>query len=479
MGDGVANDTAAIQATIDASLIPAFLENRYHGKIFFPPGEYKVTSSLIVRKGLSGGRSIIFEGCGSSSFIFGNFAGFIFTNDFTESNGGVTGFRDLAVSNSATTLGSGAIQWPNVLLAFYHGLDLNGFCALDTCGPLEGANFSPSIDNCNFVGINISHLANSVGIRLRSGGGGQITNCVIRGFNHGVRGNSGLIANCDIENNMLGIGVGLDALPTRVFTSPNPADLDTAGNNHFLGGGMEIRACSFEANAMAIYVTGHAEIAAGIIGDAFCSPLSDLLGNTTMTGNATNSSAIITNISPNTTGAFKGAFFAHIGGSTYIIQSVDSATQITLSSNFTGTTGNKTFSAAQIAQHGIKVRFGNAAVFSGSIGGPFSVAAIELVNPGSDIFYRCDYQNTSSGPTWIIPHSFKQTFIGDFTFSTGVNPPNSAIAGTFANLPTVPKEGDRYSITNCNTVVFRAIAAGGGADHVEVRWDGTNWRVSG
>jgi hypothetical protein len=48
---------------------------------------------------------------------------------------------------------------------------------------------------------------------------------------------------------------------------------------------------------------------------------------------------------------------------------------------------------------------------------------------------------------------------------------------TFATLPAAPVIGQRDFITNSNTAVFLAAAAGGGANKVPVVYDGTNWVV--
>jgi hypothetical protein len=49
----------------------------------------------------------------------------------------------------------------------------------------------------------------------------------------------------------------------------------------------------------------------------------------------------------------------------------------------------------------------------------------------------------------------------------------------FAGLPAAPAIGDLANINNSNTTTWGANAAGGGTDHVLVRWNGTNWTVVG
>lgn len=50
-------------------------------------------------------------------------------------------------------------------------------------------------------------------------------------------------------------------------------------------------------------------------------------------------------------------------------------------------------------------------------------------------------------------------------------------SGVFAGLPTAPRAGARYFITDANTAVFNAIVAGGGANFVPVVYNGVNWVV--
>ena len=50
---------------------------------------------------------------------------------------------------------------------------------------------------------------------------------------------------------------------------------------------------------------------------------------------------------------------------------------------------------------------------------------------------------------------------------------------TFATLPSSPIAGMQRYITDCNTVVWGANAAGGGTNKVMVWYNGTNWTVMG
>ena len=48
---------------------------------------------------------------------------------------------------------------------------------------------------------------------------------------------------------------------------------------------------------------------------------------------------------------------------------------------------------------------------------------------------------------------------------------------TFATLPSSPAEGTVAAITDSNTATWGATAAGGGANHVLLYFNGTNWTV--
>ncbi len=56
---------------------------------------------------------------------------------------------------------------------------------------------------------------------------------------------------------------------------------------------------------------------------------------------------------------------------------------------------------------------------------------------------------------------------------------NTATELTFATLPATPAVGMLANISNSNTAVWGATAAGGGTDKVLVRWNGSVWTVVG
>src|SRR6266699_3485693 len=101
-GDGATTDTTAIQAAIDYCI------TRGVGQVFFPIGNYKISSIAVGHASIDIGVQLI--GAGLSATMFsGSSAGFVI------SSGGRTKdclelVSDMTVINNQSTAGSGAIQ---------------------------------------------------------------------------------------------------------------------------------------------------------------------------------------------------------------------------------------------------------------------------------------------------------------------------------------------------------------------------------
>lgn len=52
-----------------------------------------------------------------------------------------------------------------------------------------------------------------------------------------------------------------------------------------------------------------------------------------------------------------------------------------------------------------------------------------------------------------------------------------AVVTTVAGLAAAPPEGALAEVTDANSTVRLAVVAGGGANHVLVRFNGTNWLI--
>jgi len=475
VGDNTTDDTTAIQDTVDAAL----QSGAQYGKIFFPPGQYKITSSIIVPN-FSGEKGIIFEGSGSSSSITGTFSDYLVKNQFAVTNFGITGFRDLKFFNGSTNIASGCIRWPNGFASFFENLFCIGFNGIYTHG------FNQMVKNCQIIGIDVSHLANSVGLRM-SADGGNVQSCTIRGFSHGIRCRGNIhISGFDIENNMVGIATGYDH---------DANDADDYGFNGSTDGALTtISNGVFEANGTGILNKGQLTVInCGIGTDAFCSPLTALEGGLIVTGNVTNGSPTITNITPNTTGMSKGQFLKNIdaNGDTYFINSVDSASQVTISGNWnSGTATGRTLFCERLSLYGIRNEGNRCTVIDCTVSGPYAPSIAGGVG-GKAISITFDFGHVTfvdliaknavaDAETWGTSSQQRPVLINCTRFGgDGVLYPVQD--RTFAQLPGVNDRsvGDKYDIVDSNTVVFRATAAGGGSSKVEVRWDGTNWLVSG
>jgi hypothetical protein len=120
---------------------------------------------------------------------------------------------------------------------------------------------------------------------------------------------------------------------------------------------------------------------------------------------------------------------------------------------------------------GIDLTGASSTVVAGvNCGGTFSTASFVIPNNKSDLtFISCLPNNSHSSPT-IWSGGNGSTYIG-------CNQPASVTTVAFASLPTSPYIGQEMIINNCNSTTVGAVAAGGGANTVPVKWWGTNWRI--
>jgi hypothetical protein len=112
-------------------------------------------------------------------------------------------------------------------------------------------------------------------------------------------------------------------------------------------------------------------------------------------------------------------------------------------------------------------------------GGPYSVAALANEDHTNRplITWLNSQGFTTSGPEWAFgtkAHNAGYDNVGWVTMFA---------LWTFSQLPSGAGnvfEGDEYNITDANTATWGAnVTAGGGANRVRVRWNGTNWTVCG
>ncbi len=109
-------------------------------------------------------------------------------------------------------------------------------------------------------------------------------------------------------------------------------------------------------------------------------------------------------------------------------------------------------------------------------------------------FYTVIYDGSGTGTLWNggtgDPTNYYQNTLHIFTDRPGTTTwltldtnrsaftrPVQMPTYAFASLPGSPAQGDRAICNNSNTAVFNAVAAGGGANIVPVFYNGTTWRV--
>lgn len=361
VGNGVVDDTAAIQAAVD------WTAGASRGVIFFPEGTYKVTSPITFD--YDGELSIIFRGCGRLSKITGSVNGAIIDRSYTNPTSGIRCVEYLAIENSHAS-GIGVR-----MLGTVGGIIQNCHISAHT-GIVADTGNTWSILNCNLVGDGSS---GSIGIMASNAVG--IYACDITGWEEGIRHYSvGLVVSaCRLEVNTTGILLG------KQF------DGDTEQSNGFVLEGL-----SMEANQTAI--------------DCYAA----------------------------VQGAINGV---SIGGGVSMVR------------------GIYLHGAADTVLSGV------------TVSGSYTTAAIDGNNNGGVAFIGVGSTSSGAGPAWLIDDDHKYT-------AAFIQSNNPTMAFPFSKLPT-PVEGMEYDLTDSNTAVWGATAAGGGANRVKVRYNGSNWTVVG
>lgn len=154
---------------------------------------------------------------------------------------------------------------------------------------------------------------------------------------------------------------------------------------------------------------------------------------------------------------------------------------------FIGSTGAQGHSAGNSgyplgvtpSQYGIKIDadMAKAGVISSfSTGSEFGQAGVSIANATSRtnlvLMDVTANQTGGLGVQWVPPTN---AMTAEFV-SCNIKP-----IWTFSQLPTGGNvlEGDEFDISDSNTAIWGATAAGSGTNHVRVRYNGTNWTVMG
>ncbi len=231
IGDGSNDDTSAIQAAIDYTSSPFSSGSR--GIIFFPPGTYKVTSSLTFNDAAGPvSPSIVFRGCGDVSRISGTFNDFLLKRDGSGTNQLTSGIRVLdgiRFDNGHAT--GGCVKW--------------------------NANIGSTITNCNFNAnrcVDASFCQSTTIQACNFSSAGNTTG----GYGVAV-GENGTISNCDFTGLAKGVmfaGVGITIIGNRFEVNSTGISCGDTITGATSASGFSIIGGSFESNSTAIDFPG-------------------------------------------------------------------------------------------------------------------------------------------------------------------------------------------------------------------------------
>jgi hypothetical protein len=212
VGDGVTDDTVAVQATINAALALRSHSGMTVGAtVFFPRGEYLITSSLTAANpGYSSNIRLVGEegsGSGGASTLKGNFNGYVINKP---DDGGVTitTIEGLCVLNYWPSSGGGGIRIDRAANGVIRNCLIQAFNALHIGSPTTNV-MCFNIENSAIVAPLASGTTGAVGAYV-----GQVSfyNCSIVGWDKGiVASNVGTqVMNSRLETNNTGIVLGED-----------------------------------------------------------------------------------------------------------------------------------------------------------------------------------------------------------------------------------------------------------------------------
>lgn len=189
-GDGITDDTPAIQAAINWTSADT------RGTIYFPAGTYKITGEVNLPIG-SGNVSLCLVGDGDASVLTGSVNGFIINRFNPNFQSGaftqIITIEKLKVANTNTGSNTGAIQLGATQFTAVRDCTVSGVLALvyneNSLGPTEPAfpnasSFPFQVINCRIVPISGSIISGSCGIA--TGNMGAIVNCDITGYDRGI-----------------------------------------------------------------------------------------------------------------------------------------------------------------------------------------------------------------------------------------------------------------------------------------------------
>jgi hypothetical protein len=226
VGDGVTNDTAAIQAAFDAVVRTEDSVHTIRGGIYFPPGEYLITSTIVLAA--DGDNPNQYQGHifahPRTARIKGNFAGYLFDNPNPTPGPQPAGtntdcqsllFEGLTLYNASTDAAAGCIRiehtyGPGVTIRDCHITGHRGIIL--TRGVVDQAAIDSVVSACHFqsLGNEASFDTGSIGLGL--GANCRAHDCSFQGWHTAVAlyGGQASIYDTRIEVGYTGILVGQD-----------------------------------------------------------------------------------------------------------------------------------------------------------------------------------------------------------------------------------------------------------------------------
>lgn len=164
IGDGVTDDTAAIQAAINSL-------GTTGGTVYLPPGQYKVTSTL------TRGNNILIAGAGVSSSLVSTHAGSVIQGtNYTTTRSYSCGGRDFAIYGPGKAIaGSIALDLRGASLAIFSNVDIRN---IETAVRQGGgySSYYNEFHGCNLSGVTTGYLNDTFGNENKVFGG-RVNDC--------------------------------------------------------------------------------------------------------------------------------------------------------------------------------------------------------------------------------------------------------------------------------------------------------------
>lgn len=485
VGDGSTDDTAAINACFAAALTGGVASGSVTtgGIVFFPPGAYKVTSSLSAADWVG---SVSIEGSGMyNTMLTGDINGFIL--DKPDGTGAVIqSIRNICVVNRNTTIGSGALRFGFVSSANLESLNLQGMIGLDAGADQFQCRYAnivvgPTFENqvpgsigiiggnatfvgCNVLGFDTGYLIGSITYPLTNAGAPA---CNLIGCRAEVC-NIGFNLGKNILGNLSGAGVMMEGCQSErcyeTIVASNVAPFSVLGGS-FTGTRGPGKYFHLDIGGSLTWSSAGGGKATVVIPAAM--PSLDDYGWSAGTRSICMDSAVPSGY--NTSGFVTGT---RTGARSFTYP---------VASNPGGPNTDTWALWSFKCQSGIKMLGAELGSISGVAFGfaDLEVAALDWTSFDGGLL---TVENTIG--SWALPPSQRKAGISVKGCSIGNLSMNYADlpggAGVWVNaLLGGPLEGMEYDIVDCNTAAWGATAAGGGSNHVKLRYNGSAWTVVG